>query len=220
MGKILKIEDVKITKEDGVQIAKYIFNDDKIVRINNKTDRVITKNVPQKYLDLISIHSASAGTSRDDDDEEEKARMIGEIPQEGSITGWLLVWVIATIALLIFLCFSLSGDSTNPLTWAVTIATLASLIMVLCGKGARWFIIAEKMVFGVLFLYGTIALANSPYATLGYGLRGGLSPYVSETALNQFIQMTITIEAIITIYMFASGFYFLASKRVHARFGK
>ena len=59
MGKILKIEDAKIVTENGKKITRYVFNDDKIVRINTETDEIITKNVPRKYIDLISLYSAN-----------------------------------------------------------------------------------------------------------------------------------------------------------------
>jgi hypothetical protein len=57
--KILKIESVTQIEKNGVEIACYIFNNDKIVRVNNETDEVMTKNVPQKYIDLISVYSAN-----------------------------------------------------------------------------------------------------------------------------------------------------------------
>ena len=67
MSKILKIEDAKVVSENGKKITRYVFNNDKIVRVDNKTDEVITKNVPKRYLDLISIYSAHAGLSEENE---------------------------------------------------------------------------------------------------------------------------------------------------------
>lgn len=56
MSKILKIEDAKIITEKGSKVTRYVFNDDKIVRVDTKTDKVLTKNVSQAHLNLISIY--------------------------------------------------------------------------------------------------------------------------------------------------------------------
>ena len=59
MSKILKIEDAKTVTENGAKITRYVFNDDKVVRVDAKTDKVLTKNVSQNYLNLISIYETN-----------------------------------------------------------------------------------------------------------------------------------------------------------------
>jgi len=56
MTQILKIEDVKLSEYSGEQVARFIFNNDKVVRLNCKNGEIITKNVPQVYINLISIY--------------------------------------------------------------------------------------------------------------------------------------------------------------------
>jgi len=49
MKKILRIEDVKVVDDGGKKIARYVFNDDKIVRVLIPGDRVLTENVQKEY---------------------------------------------------------------------------------------------------------------------------------------------------------------------------
>ncbi len=63
MKKILRIEDVKVVDDGGKKIARYVFNDDKIVRVLIPGDRVLTENVQKEYLSLIGNY---ASVHRDD----------------------------------------------------------------------------------------------------------------------------------------------------------
>ena len=58
MDKILEIEDVKLLNESGRKIARFIFNNDKVVRVNIRTGEILTPNVPKTYSSLISIYLA------------------------------------------------------------------------------------------------------------------------------------------------------------------
>ena len=59
MTKILKLEDVKTIEENNSKILRYVFNDDFIVRVDAKTDEIITQKVPQAYIDLIGAYHAA-----------------------------------------------------------------------------------------------------------------------------------------------------------------
>lgn len=44
--------------ESGRKVARFIFNDDKVIRVNIKTGEVLTSNVSSTYTNLISIYLA------------------------------------------------------------------------------------------------------------------------------------------------------------------
>ncbi len=58
MSRILRIEDVKIINENGNKIARYVFNDDRVVRVSVEDDEVLTKNVSKDHLNLIGYYSS------------------------------------------------------------------------------------------------------------------------------------------------------------------
>lgn len=77
MNRILKIDGVRNISGNNSDYTVYIFNNDKVVRVNSDTGEVITKNVPEAYLNLISVYSAtesakknSASNKEPDTDEE------------------------------------------------------------------------------------------------------------------------------------------------------
>ncbi len=73
MGKVLRIEDAETIIEKGSRIKRYVFNDDKVVRVEIGTDRVITKNVPEVYMNLISLYDARiVGKTKEEEDLVEK----------------------------------------------------------------------------------------------------------------------------------------------------
>ena len=78
MNKILKIDGVRNISKNNSDYTVYIFNNDKIVRVNSDTGEVITKNVPETYLNLISVYSATeesvkknSSTNKESDTDEE-----------------------------------------------------------------------------------------------------------------------------------------------------
>ena len=90
MSRILKIEDTKTVTENDRKITRYVFNDDKVVRVDARTDEVITRNVPRVYLDLISVHSAKTKTQKEETEKHsirEKEDEIIEKIKSGSGAG-------------------------------------------------------------------------------------------------------------------------------------
>jgi hypothetical protein len=60
MAKILKIEDEQILDENGKKIQRFIFNDDKIIKVDAENGTVYTSSAPDEYLDLISAYNSGA----------------------------------------------------------------------------------------------------------------------------------------------------------------
>lgn len=56
MSKSLKLEDVTIIQENNKRIRRFVFNDDKVVRVDDKTGKAITSNVPSKYKAIINAY--------------------------------------------------------------------------------------------------------------------------------------------------------------------
>ena len=56
MDRILQIEDIKVLEEDGKKIVRYVFNDDKVVRVDSESDKIITVNVSEQYLSIIDAY--------------------------------------------------------------------------------------------------------------------------------------------------------------------
>ena len=122
MSKILKIEDVKVITEKGVEIERYVFNDDKIVRVGAKTDRVLTKNVPKAYTDLISLYSINMMTKEEAKEEktskkerEKKLDLIrsGQGAGLGVLLGILLHFTVIGPIIAGFFSFAFLEDISN-----------------------------------------------------------------------------------------------------------
>lgn len=126
MDKILKIEEVKYSVEDGVKYAKYIFNDDKIVRVNAETDAIITKDASPLHLELISLYVA--GTAKTEkkvkekkednsagNDLEERKKIIqsGKGAGLGVLLGFLLKLTIIGPVIAGFCSFSFLNDISD-----------------------------------------------------------------------------------------------------------
>ncbi len=103
MSRILKIEDTKTVTENDRKITRYVFNDDKVVRVDARTDEVITRNVPQVYLDLISVHSAKTKTQKEETEKRSIRKKEDEIIEKiksgsgaglGVLLGMLLKFTI------------------------------------------------------------------------------------------------------------------------------
>ena len=77
MNRILKIDEVRNISGNNSNYTLYIFNNDKVVRVNSDTGEVITKNVPETYLNLISVYIATesakknSATNKEPDTDEE-----------------------------------------------------------------------------------------------------------------------------------------------------
>jgi hypothetical protein len=65
MAKILKIEDEQVRDENGKKVQRFIFNDDKIVKVDLKGN-VLTSNAANKYLELISAYNSGSGSKKTD----------------------------------------------------------------------------------------------------------------------------------------------------------
>jgi hypothetical protein len=83
MVKILKIEDEQRIKEAEKEIQRFIFSDDKIVKVD-LSGNVLTKNVTDKYLNLISTYNANGNN-------------VNTKKDYSKIGGWLLTSTILLI---------------------------------------------------------------------------------------------------------------------------
>lgn len=134
MDKILKLEDVTITEKDDRRVAIYIFNDDTIVRIDADTDELLSKKVPEKYLDLISIYESVNESRRKERShypyEENKVTKSERIRliKSGKGAGWGVF-----CALVIHIVFLLLGWAvalnTNSILFTVLISLVIPIIM-------------------------------------------------------------------------------------------
>ncbi len=136
--------------------------------------------------------------------------------QDSSISGWLLVWVIATILLMIF---NLIGNFTNPVGWIVNILLLVVLIMVFNGKGTRWLMVIVGIIFGGIFLYSAVTVTPSSMCFTNWKACMAMGTARDEILL-AMAQRALIGGVILSIYMFTSSIYFAMSKRIKARFGK
>ena len=136
--------------------------------------------------------------------------------EAGSLGGLLLVWVIGTIA---FMIYNLVVNFSNPVGWVLNILLLASLIMVIGGEGTRWLMVITGVVFGVIFLYSTMTI--SPYDTcLRYWRECMAAGSARDIIMERMAQGARVGGIIMTSYMFVSSVYFILSRRVKARFAK
>ena len=136
--------------------------------------------------------------------------------QDDTINGLLLVWVIATIILMII---NLIGNFSNPVGWVVNILLLIILIMVFKGKGTRWLMVITGVVFGGFFLYTAVTV--DPYSMCFANWKACMAMGTARDAiLLEMAQRALIGGVILSIYMFSSSIYFAMSKRVKARFGK
>jgi hypothetical protein len=84
MAKILKIDDEKVIVQGDKKIQRFIFNDDKVVKVD-LDGKVLTSNAADKYLNLISVYNANSSSVSEEElasksstslDLEEKKMMI------------------------------------------------------------------------------------------------------------------------------------------------
>ena len=89
MAQILKIDDEQIITENGRKIRRFIFNDDKIVKVD-LDENVITEDVSEKYLNLISIYYVSSKKVNT------KVSAKVNLIKKGlsGIGGWLIVYIV------------------------------------------------------------------------------------------------------------------------------
>lgn len=113
---ILQIENVKYDKDS--KTTRYLFNDDKVVRINSETAETITKNVPEKYINLISVYNAThtiekseqpspSSPAEEKDSALDRQRQIIE-RGDGTIIG-VFLGVLLSLGMVAFLYIPIAG---------------------------------------------------------------------------------------------------------------
>lgn len=104
MAKVLKIDNEQIIDENDRKIQRFIFNDDKIVRVD-LDGNVLTENVPDRYLELISIYCVS--------DKKSPTKSTSRAKDLKGLGGWLVVFVVQLICSIVF---SIVGSISNTMT--------------------------------------------------------------------------------------------------------